>query len=395
MKINLQCNRLFITALFLLCLFRYSQAAATEKIITSIQIENEGSIVKVHITSSQTMAWKMVRKDGGASPSLTLLVSPVDPDPRAPREIPINAGLIKRVRFSHLNDKDRNLMVSVDVVSIPQYSLQEHPDKKGVTLVMNREIMLGKKAPKTTGVVTRRAGSLLENALIVFFDATKSPSLKSPESPLVIKTEQEHALMAGRELKKNLSLIMDVSHTGSSSKSRKGGGSPQAGKEILNTEFKDTELVKILKFIAEKMELNLVTSPHVKGSKSIVIADMTPEEALPLILKGTGFWYRVDRQILFVGPPAILGAFSPEATVRGKEEVTRTVVLKKTRIEPLVPALIRKFPEATFIPHSSLNAIVIVAPAALIEKIESAIDEQERNASSPPSTKDKNEELHQ
>ncbi|MGV8124489.1 MAG: STN domain-containing protein [Candidatus Xenobiia bacterium LiM19] len=385
-------NIFFIIAFLLISLSLSSQAAAPDKIITSIQIENAGSLVKVHITSSQTLTWKMIRRDGGASPALTLLISPVDPDPEAPKEIPVNAGLIKKVRFSHLNDKDKSLIVTVDVVSTPQYSLQERPDKKGLTLVMNREIMLGKKVPKTAAAMTRRTGTRLENAFTVFFDSGKSPTVKSPEKPLTIRTEQEHALIEGRELKKNLSLIMTASKAGSSSKSRMAGESSQGGKEILNTEFKDTELVKMLKFIAEKMGLNLVTSPQVKGSKSIVVADMTPEEALPLILKGTGFWYRIDRQILFVGPPAILGAFSPEATVSEKEEVTRIVVLKNSRIEPLVPALIRKFPEATFTPHSSLNAIVITAPASLFEKIEEVISEHEKNAPAPPPAKDRSKE---
>lgn len=386
-----QFNILSIIAFFLISLSLSSQAAPTDKIITSIQIENAGSLVNVHITSSQTLTWKMTRRDGGASPALTLLISPVDPDPEAPKEIPINAGLIKKVRFSHLNDKDKSLMVTVDVVSTPQYSLQERPDKKGLTLVMNREIMLGKKVPKTAAAMPRRTGTRLENAFTVFFDSVKKPSVKSPESPLVIRTEQEHALITGQELKKNLSLIMTASTAGSSSKSRRGGDLSQDGKEILNREFKDTELVKMLKFIAEKMGLNLVTSPQVKGSKSIVLADMTPEEALPLILKGTVFWYRIDRQILFVGPPAILGAFSPEAVISKKEEVTRTVVLKNSRIEPLVPALIRRFPEATFTPHRSLNAIVITAPASLIEKIEDMISEHEKNAPTTPSKKEKSE----
>jgi|GEM_PF-1465660 len=385
------CSVLLVLAFLTFFISLSSQAAPAEKIVTSIQIENAGSLVKVHITSSQTLTWKMIRRDGGASPALTLLISPVDPDPEAPKEIPVNAGLIKKVRFSHLNDKDKSLMVAVDVVSTPQYSIQERPDKKGLTLVMNREIMLGKKVPKTAAAMTRRTGTRLENAFTVFFDSGKSPTVKSPEKPLTIRTEQEHALIEGQELKKNLSLIMTASKAGSSSKSRRAGESPQGGKEILNTEFKDTELVKMLKFIAEKMGLNLVTSPQVKGSKSIVVADMTPEEALPLILKGTGFWYRIDRQILFVGPPAILGAFSPEAVLSEKEEVTRIVVLKNSRIEPLVPALIRKFPEATFTPRSSLNAIVIIAPASLIEKIEDMISEHEKNALAPPPAKDRSE----
>lgn len=386
-------DRQFITlsiiALFTFFLTLSSQAAPSEKIITSVQIEKAESLVKVHITSSQTLTWKMIRRDGGASPSLALLISPVDPDPEAPRAIPINAGLIKKVRFSHLNDRDRSLMIAVDVVSTPQYSIQERPDKKGLTLVMNREIMLGKKVPVTTAAMPRRTGTKLENAFTVFFDSVRKPSVKSPESPLEIRTEQEHALITGQEFKKNLSIIMTASKAGSPSKPGRAGESPRGAKNILNNEFIDTELVKVLKFIAEKMDLNLVTSPHVNGRKSIVLTDMTPEEALPLVLKGTGFWYRIDRQILFVGPPNILGAFSPEAVISGKEDVTRIVVLKNSRIEPLVPALIRKFPLATFTPHSSLNAIVITSPASIIEKIEDMISEHEKNAPTPHPAEDR------
>jgi hypothetical protein len=379
-----------ITVCFALLLMTGSNAAPPEKIVTSIRIENTGSIVKVYITSSQTLAWKMVRKDGGASPAIKLLISPVDPDPEAPKEIPINAGLIKKVQFTHLNDKDKSLMVAVEVVSIPQYTLQERPDKKGLTLVMNREVMLGKKVSKPPAEAPKKTGTKLENSFSVFFSATKGSSLKQKDSPLVVKTEQQHAIETGRELKKNLSVLMDAS--GQPSKKRRGPEAAQAGKEMLNTEFKDAELVVILKFIAEKMALNLITSPHVKGSKSVVISDMTPEEALPLILKGTGYWYRIEKQILFVGPPALLGSFSPEATVDGKENVTRVIVLKKLRIEPLVPALIKKYPGATFEPHSSLNSIVITAPEPLMDKIEKEINGYEKDAPEPAPAKDKNRE---
>jgi hypothetical protein len=369
-----------IIVLLLLCSPVLSGAAPAQKIITSIHIDTSTSRIKMTIRSSADFTWRIERLKS-PSTALGLYITPVEPDPQAPKEIPINSGLVKNIRIVQ-KEREKSLLIAIEVVSFPHYSIQEGGNHREITVTVDKEIMEG------SGTTTPHKKESLHRYPLsdkksryhefqICFDAAGGGSLKAPSPPLgvIVKKEPEKP---PQSMRKSLSLIMRTGATRSGNQ-KSAGSEPQ----ILHREFIRTDLVVILKFLATSMGLDLIASSYVKGARSIDISDMTAQEALPLVLRGTGYAYRISQKILLVGPPDILDAMPSEIPVSPGDEETEVVVLKKIRIEKVLIKLIKEFPDARFEAHRNLNALTITARPAILEKIESVLRDADREEAPP------------
>lgn len=363
-------------------------------ISTSIRIETTEDKVRLFIGSTEKL---LCRVEHQAS-SLLLHISPVEHDPAIPREFPINVGLVKKVRF--LLQKPDKLVISVDVISLPNYSLKNVDDGRGIILTIEREMYGSPRRPavrpdskrveltlpasprarKIALMCDAAGGSMMSAADLPFetapgdrvkrnfsimFGATKKNSPSTLAPPL----QDRNAV----SLRKKLLFLSDVLAASmppgfGSPKKR----APEGGKTpLINKEFVNAELVQILKYLSDTLGLNLITSRHVKGSKSIVLSDITAGEAIPLVLGGTEFTYKVAGKFLFVGPPDIVeGLSADESTGFNGEEVIRVFVFKSVRIEKIIVRIQNEFPQATIESRKMLNALIITAGSELMEKIE-------------------------
>jgi hypothetical protein len=348
-------------------------AAPAEKITTSIQIDNSSPKIRLTVRSSASFTWHLERLRA-PSTALGLFITPVEPDPQAPKDIPINSGLIKNIKIVQ---REKSLLIAIEVVSFPHFSIQESGNHREMTMIVDKEVLeesKGSSKKKQPGAMipnSQDKKSLL-HAFHVLFDAAGSPSLKAPSPPLQVKSEPDKApAPPSQSIRKNLSLIMKASPAGK----RPLEQSPRAQKgssrgEMLHREFVKTDLVVILKFLASHMGLDLVASSYVKGIKSIEISDMTAEEALPLVLRGTGYAHRISEKILLVGPADIIDTLTPRMSTEPKEGQTQLFVLKKIRIEMILLRLMKEFPDAHIEAHRNLNALTITASTAILKKIE-------------------------
>lgn len=70
----------------------------------------------------------------------------------------------------------------------------------------------------------------------------------------------------------------------------------------LTMNFKDADLLSILRLLARQNQLNLVANNEVKGRVTVHFNDVTLSEALETILKSNGFDYYIERDIIYVKP---------------------------------------------------------------------------------------------
>ncbi|MCB0832996.1 MAG: secretin and TonB N-terminal domain-containing protein [Bacteroidetes bacterium] len=70
----------------------------------------------------------------------------------------------------------------------------------------------------------------------------------------------------------------------------------------LTMNFKDADLLSILRLLARQNQLNLVANNDVKGRVTVHFNDVTLAEALETILKSNGFDYYIERDIIYVKP---------------------------------------------------------------------------------------------
>jgi type II secretory pathway component GspD/PulD (secretin) len=206
------------------------------------------------------------------------------------------------------------------------------------------------------------------------FDATKKDSLKSRLPSL---EDQGNA-----QLRKKYSLLIDATrNTAPPVSGFKNSTAVNSGskKNFISQEFTSTQLVVILKFLADRLGLNLITSPHMDESKSVVLSEMTAEEAIPLVLKGTDYCYRISGNLLLVGPSDIIETLSPDITADlSAEEIVRIFVLRKVRVEKIRAELEDTFPKAKVEARKGLNAFIITAEKSTMDKIEQFLKKKDR-----------------
>lgn len=387
-----------IPILLIITLLCLTSRVSAEKATTRIRVETTSGRVRIVVLSTQKLEWKAEHR---TSPeSIVLLISPVDKDPNILKEIPVNIGLVKRIKFSYLGEN--KLQINVSVVSLPQYKITETDGKKGLSLTIERELIghpgVAKRDSEADGNIGRYDVSSPElQKLAIFFDCLRSSERKTvepyfqaaPEGRFIksfnIMLEASKQTSHGaarppiedtldRSLKDNLSIVINATSSGKGNSGSSTGSRKGSAKDLIEKDFRNTEIVKILRFLAEKLGLNLITSTNIREKKSIALSEMTAEEAIPLVLRDTPYSYRISENTLFVGPRGIIDSLAPDAISSGLvEEVIRVFVLKSIRIEKLIPELEQEFPGIKIEPKPALNAIVVTSEASRIKKIEEFI----------------------
>lgn len=406
MKVNANTVLVLLFVISALFLF-HANIFSEEKPVTRINIENDSGKIIISVAGCSGLTWLIEHKES-KKPALVLNIFPVSSDSFKTREYPINSGLVRNIVVEPSEKKENTLSITINVVTIPRYRVNESKDKHEIIMSVEREIFKGKRKTLTPEenleVIKienenkrkmRRSASLLGN-ITVLIDATK----KDPVEASFIPVETVVVAEEKKNLKESISLLKVA--TGSmlddAVKQNEKKPKPQkkevikpdksrntkqkSGKEtgnLINREFTKTDIVVILKYLANLLNLDLVSSPQVKGAKSIELTDMTAEEAIPLILKGTNYKYKIAQNILFVGPPEILDTLTPEEMMGETNEiVTKIFVLKKIRIEDIVPELSKDFPDVKFVTYTNLNAIEVTARNSLMKRIEAIVEVSDR-----------------
>ncbi len=70
--------------------------------------------------------------------------------------------------------------------------------------------------------------------------------------------------------------------------------------EIVTLDYKDVEIATILRSLSQTYDLNLVTSPELKGKVTVSLKDVTVQEALEVILSSGGYNYSKKGNIIYV-----------------------------------------------------------------------------------------------
>lgn len=70
----------------------------------------------------------------------------------------------------------------------------------------------------------------------------------------------------------------------------------------LTMNFKDADILSILRLLSKQNDLNLVANKDVRGKITVHFNDVRLEEALETILKANGYDYYIERDIIFVKP---------------------------------------------------------------------------------------------
>lgn len=367
-------------AALLICLFPFASFAsggkndspppqAKEPAVTSdVNFEITEETVKFTISSLEKIYLKTEASGG------KLIFGFVPPTEKSFAEAP-EKGLISS--FSCKNGPDSKIIINS--VSIPYYEIKEktenHVNYTVITVYANMAEgqNFRRKAIKTKN--TYKSGERLLTDIAVILDSSSKRSLQKK----AMKTQGilNKVLIATEKpgFRENLKIMAsgkkpEAEKAGAGLSSLK-GIVPIEKSESLNVSFKNKSLQEIIKYLAEKSDKNVIISPLVTGKKTIEFTDISPEEALRLLLSGTGYDYRIMRNAIIAGPPDIIEKMGGERDAFKSEEgyVKKVFVMRKKRGETVIKELKSYFPQVSYVFHSKLNAFEIYADPETAESI--------------------------
>ena len=76
-----------------------------------------------------------------------------------------------------------------------------------------------------------------------------------------------------------------------------------SGPDLINIETGDEDVRQVLRYVSKEAGINILSSPSVSGVVSASLTNVPIEQALTALLKSTGFVYRREENIIYVGTP--------------------------------------------------------------------------------------------
>lgn len=269
--------------------------------------------------------------------------------------------------------------IVVSAVSEPYTETKEGKDGSfntaEITIHTNLFAHTRLKRPAIKTKSTYKPGESLLTDMAVILDSSSRKSLQEkamrstgPLNRVLIATEKP-------TFRKNLRIMSsgkkpDREKAGSGLSSLK-PFIPIEKSESLNVKFNNRNISEIIKYLADKSGKNVMISPLVKGKKSIEFTDMSPEEALGLLLAGTEYEYRIMRNAIIAGPSYLIDEMSrdPDPFSRDENRCKKIYVMKKIRGEKAIKTLKRAYPEADYTFYPKLNAFEITADSETVDEI--------------------------
>ncbi|MFH0801239.1 MAG: secretin N-terminal domain-containing protein [bacterium] len=345
--------------------------AAPEARVTGVSARSYPDRVEIFISSSAP-----VRHTAGSvskpQETIVLEVFPAELDPSAARFVDVKKGVVESIRL--VQSGAETVKVQVNLTSQASYAVSPAADGNGLLMVVS----MGSSAAssKATGVGD---SSMLKMAR----DALLSEEEAGP-------AETGSATLKGKQVIKASPPTRKAS-SWTSSKTEKAAPKSQAKASqpkpiLVNMEFKDAEVLSVIRLLAKQSGENMVCDPSVKGTITMALKDVPFETALMLIVKTSGLEYTRLGNIIVVGSADSLKRLPDKLPTKEEKgaKLTQVIPLEQAKVSDVITTLTARFPGAEIMPDARINALIVTADSTTIKGIKrlvSQIDVQAPTAS--------------
>jgi type IV pilus assembly protein PilQ len=188
---------------------------------------------------------------------------------------------------------------------------------------------------------------------------------RPPVSPLPEELKEPEVLLPPKEVKKPEIPPEIEKPEVSPPKPEKSKALPPPEKPLFSMDSRDAEIRDILRVLAEKGKLNVVTDTSVAGRITIYLKDVSVEEALELILRANGYAYqKINNSILVATPEKLkLGEARYQPT-------TKMFILKYAKAEEVKTTLTDLLsPDGKILVDKDLNALIVCDSPLKVKEI--------------------------
>jgi len=239
-------------AAVLLALTLTAPAQAKSPLVTGLQVTENNGKLKILVSSTDQVQYKVINVTDPKN-ALVVEVFPAQLSTDVKKAYSVNKGVVENIRVGQFSDNPDVVRLVVDLKQPAKYVIVQNPDKKGLTLSLVDTNFASAQAP------------------------TAGADLDKPEKPVATTKTVAYTPVPKKKVKY----------------------APPV--KTVSLDFVNADLIYVLKILAKEMNMNLVTDQTVKGSVTMTLKDVPAEGALKLILKLSGFEYKILDHTILVG----------------------------------------------------------------------------------------------
>jgi len=358
--------RLLLLTAFILGMCLWSTLpvkAAPEARVTGVSARSYPDRVEVFIGSTAPVR-HTASSVSKPQETIVLEVFPAELDPSAARLVVVKKGVVESIRL--VQSGAETVKVQVNLTSQASYAVSPSVDGNGLLMVVSQGGSVD--SAKATG-------------------AGDSSMLKMARDALLSEEEAGPADTGSGNLKgKQVIKASPPAHKASSwtsSKTEKAAPKSTAKSSkpkpiLVNMEFKDADVLSVIRLLAKQSGENMVCDPSVKGTITMALKDVPFETALMLIVKTSGLEYTRLGNIIVVGSADSLKRLPdklPDPGVEKGAKLTQVIPLEQAKVSDLITTLTARFPGAEIMPDPRINALIVTADSTTIKAIKRLVSQ--------------------
>lgn len=402
-------SSLTLLGLFLIVLLAMAPVMAASAQITDVKVTDAKTALKVVVTSDVQVKYRTMRMNKPKM-ALVLEVFPAKVAESLPKTIEVNQGLVEKVRIAQFSERPDIVRIVLDLISPAEFNVVTSPDKKTLSLVMNTLKIADNKAtvkvqpaPKTevakpakpvTKVEPKKTETKTETSVTAKAPVAKT-SLQETAKPTkpIVKTEEKTEIakpvaakpatttkvkpVAVEVKTETKPVALKMTEVAKKSKPKVSiRREPQ--KKTISLDFEGADLLYVIKLLAKEIGINMVTDSTVKGEVTMSLKNVTPEAALNLILKMSGFDSKRVNNTIIVGSKDTIDKIPNDIMKKDIEKtVTQKIYLSNADPQALASRLSSAYPNAIIKPMAAIRGLEVTAPVSQIIEIKQAVAAQD------------------
>ncbi len=353
---------LLLTAFILgTCCWNALPVKAASSRVTGVSARSYPDRVEVFVGSSAP-----VRHSAGyvskPQEAIVLEVFPAELDPSAGRFVVVKKGVVESIRL--VQSSPETVKIQVNLNAQASYAVSPATDGYGLLLVVS---LGGGRSAKASAPAD---SSMLKMAREALLSEEEAGPAETASQPL----RQQQVIKSSPSAKKQ------SSWTSSTTTKKAAPPKPKAAapKPILvNMEFKDADIVSVIRLLAKQSGENMVCDPSVKGAITMALKDVPFETALMLIVKTSGMEYTRLGNIIVVGSAESLKRLPDKLPTKEEKgaKLTQVIPLEQAKVSDMITTLSARFPGAEIMPDPRINALIVTADSTTIKGVKRLISQ--------------------
>lgn len=325
-------------------------AHAKSPLVTGVQVAGGTGKLKVHVSATGEVQYRVLSITDPRY-SMVVEIFPAQLETSVKKTMDVNSGLVERVRVGQFSDNPDVVRLVVDLKSPTQYQIVMAPGRKGLTVAVNSGEVASAKVAKADVPPAPRA----------------STQASAPAVPTYVVHGSPKKMIAARP------------------RNYRGGYSAQRRVSI---DFVGADLIYVLKILAKEMDRNLVADQTVKGTVTMTLRDVPAEGALSMILKISGFDYKIVDRTIVVGSKETLekipdNIFSSDfARQQTGPRVILPIPLEHAKAATVADTIKSVYPDVKVTVQADQNFVVVTGPKPMVRDIKEFV--QKLDVPPPP-----------